>query len=326
MTRPILHHPTRRAALGMVGAAFAFPRVLAADTGDTLTGAAFGTTWQIVGPPRAALDQLTPAIDALFAEVDAQMSPYRADSTISRFNAAPTGLHAADAETRLVTARAMAMARDSDGAFDPTVGPLVAQWGFGPISGSHRPDWRGLTLDANRIGKARNGLTLDLCGIAKGRALDRAVDLLRDAGLDNLLFDLGGEFKALGQHPSGRDWHVAVQHPLAGLAPPAALRLLPDTAVATSGLRTQNYALADQTYGHIINPATATPADAGLLSVSVVAEDAMTADGWATALFAAGPEKGATLAHDQQIAALFLVRDGAGIRQIKTGAINTMLL
>lgn len=326
MTRPILHHPTRRMALGMIGAALALPRALAAGTGDTLTGQAFGTSWQIVGPPRATLEALAPDIDALFAEVDAQMSPWRSDSTISRFNASPSGVYMADSETHLVTTHALALARDSDGAFDPTVGPLVAQWGFGPITGSNRPDWRGLALDAGTIGKDRDGLTLDLCGIAKGRALDRAVDLMRDAGLNNLLFDLGGEFKALGRHPSGRNWHVAVQHPLAGLAPPAVLRLTPDAAVATSGLRTQSYVLADQTYGHIINPATTTPADAGLLSVSVVASDAMTADGWATALFAAGPDSGATLARDQRIAALFLVREGATIRQIKTGAMDRMLL
>ncbi|MBT8410945.1 MAG: FAD:protein FMN transferase, partial [Octadecabacter sp.] len=304
----------------------ALPRALAAGPGDTLSGQAFGTSWQIVGPPRTGLESLGPDINALFAEVDAQMSPYRADSTISRFNAAPSGLYAADAETRLVAARALALAQQSDGAFDPTVGPLVAQWGFGPITGSNHPDWRGLTLDAGAIGKARDALTLDLCGIAKGRALDRAVDLMRDAGLNNLLFDLGGEFKALGHHPSGRDWQVAVQHPLAGLTPPAALRMAAGTAVATSGLRTQSYVLADKTYGHIINPDTATPADAGLLSVSVVAEDAMTADGWATALFAAGPDTGVTLARDLRLAALFLVRDGATIRQIKTGAIDTMLL
>jgi thiamine biosynthesis lipoprotein len=236
------------------------------------------------------------------------------------------GWHAADAEMIFVTMRALELAKVSNGAFDPTVGPLVAKWGFGPIEGGSKPYWRGLSLRDGGIGKARDDLTLDLCGIAKGRALDLAVNLVRDSGIDNFLFDMGGELKAIGEHPSGRSWHVAVQPALVGQPAPATLKLADGWAVATSGLRTQSYELAEHTYGHIIDPVTGVPADDRLLSVSVLEKDAMIADGWATALFAAGLTGGPELAQDNSISALFLVREGAGISIVKTGAIHRSLL
>ena len=317
--------PSRRTALGLIGAALVLPKVSHAAAVSEIAGDAFGTTWRIVGPPSAELERLRSGIKALFASIDRQMSPWRSDSVISRFNAMATGSQAVDAEMIHVTASALHLARASNGAFDPTVGPLVAQWGFGPIQGGRTPDWRGLSLGVDYIAKARDDLTLDLCGIAKGRALDRAVDLAQEAGIDNLLFDLGGELKALGTHPSGRPWHVAVQHPLTG-QPAATLRLTDGQAVATSGLRAQSYELAQRRYGHIIDPTKRAPADAGLLSVTVLGADAMTADGWATVLFAAGPTAGPALARDHDLSALLIVRDGTGIRSIKTGSIETMLL
>jgi thiamine biosynthesis lipoprotein len=97
-------------------------------------------------------------------------------------------------------------------------------------------------------------------------------------------------------------------------------------AVATSGLRTQSYELVGNTYGHIIDPRTNAPANDHLLSVTVVGRDAMMADGWATALFAAGLSGGPALAQDNGISALFLVHEGAGVSTVKTGAIHWSLL
>ena len=318
--------PTRRHALGMIGAALVLPRAAHADALGGFSGAAFGTTWRLIGESRTDLEHMRPDIEALFTAIDRQMSPWRKDSEISQFNKMIAGWYPADPELSHLTKQALELARASKGAFDPTVGPLVSKWGFGPIEGGRTPDWRGLSLRAGRIGKTRDDLTLDLCGIAKGRALDRTVGLIRDAGLDNVLFDLGGELKALGRHPSGRPWHVGVQHPLVDQAAPATLLLTDEWAVATSGVRSQSYELAQRTYGHIINPATGAPADEGLLSVTVMGNDAMIADGWATALFAAGLAKGRALAHKHGVSALFLVRNGTSFRSVKTGLIETMIL
>jgi thiamine biosynthesis lipoprotein len=318
--------PTRRNALGLIGATFVLPQISQAAATRSIQGAAFGTTWQLVASHHDDLESLRADIDALFATIDQQMSPWRSDSDISQFNTMGAGWHRADAEMILVTTAALDLAKVSHGAFDPTVGPLVAQWGFGPIEGGLEPDWRGLSLGYSSIGKARGDLSLDLCGIAKGRALDLAVDLVKARGVDNFLFDLGGELKAFGQHPSGRSFQVAVQHIVAGQPAPATLRLADGLAVATSGLRTQSYELANNTYGHIIDPRMRLPANDHLFSVTVLGRDAMIADGWATALFAAGLSGGPDLAQSNNIDALFLTRDGAGIPSVKTGAIEGALL
>jgi len=207
--------PTRRNALGMIGATFVLPQIAQAAATQSIEGAAFGTTWQLVASHHDDLERLRADIDALFAIIDQQMSPWRSDSDISRFNTMGAGRHRADPEMILVTTAALDLAKASHGAFDPTVGPVVGRWGFGPILGSPTADWRGLSLGSGDIGKTHDDLTLDLCGIAKGRALDLAVDLVKARGVDNFLFDVGGELKAVGQHPAGRSFQVAVQHPAA---------------------------------------------------------------------------------------------------------------
>lgn len=322
-----LGRPTRRGVIGLgFGAAVGlWAHPARAESLDTLEGAAFGTTWSIIGPAAAELDRIRPEIERLFDEIDKQMSPWRSDSTLSRFNAAPAGIHPAETELINVAACALDLAEQSMGAFDPTVGPLVARWGFGPIAGSEVPDWRGISVSESGLSKARDGLTLDLCGIAKGRALDRAAEIAVDAGASDVLFDIGGELKAVGRHPSGRPWHVAVDAPWQGGAAPAILRLPAGMSVATSGQRYQSYGLGDRSYGHIINPASRAPADDVLRSVTVLASDAMRADGWATALFAAGPVDGPRLAQALGIAALFVVGTGAVSEQIMTGQIGKVL-
>ena len=141
--------------------------------------------------------------------------------------------------------------------------------------GTGAPGWRGIAIAPEGLTKARGDLTLDLCGIAKGWALDRAADLARAEGVTDMLLDLGGEFVALGTHPEGRDWRIAVESPLPAQPPTQALRLPPGMAVATSGVRAQSYVLNGRLYSHIIDPETRAPASGRLRSVTVAAGDAM---------------------------------------------------
>ena len=318
------HFPSRRDFMIGLGAILAAPTRLRAATPEHLAGAAFGTHWQVTGPEGAELGTLRPSLDALFQDIDSEMSPWRTDSVISHFNASASGLSVSEEMIRVAQA-ALHLARQSEGAFDPTVGPLVARWGFGPIERGGFPDWRSLSAQGSRLSKLQGDLTLDLCGIAKGRALDRAVELAKGAGLDNLLFDLGGELRALGRHPEGRDWRLAIEHPNP-LQPPAAhLHLPAGLAVATSGLSAQSYILNGRTWGHIMDPKRAEPVQGALRSVTVLASDAMTADGWATALFAAGDDAGSALARANDIAALFLYESRTTLRRVETGGIGEVL-
>ncbi|MFN3721744.1 MAG: FAD:protein FMN transferase [Paracoccaceae bacterium] len=319
------HLSSRRGFLALAGATLACPALVRAAAPDIVLGDAFGTTWRIVGATNAQLSGFRAGLERLFRSIDAEMSPWRPDSAASRFNASATGWIASP-EMIHVTQAALRLAADSHGAFDPTVGPLVARWGFGPITGDGLPDWRGVQITPDRIVKASADLTLDLCGIAKGRALDRVCDLARDFGLDSLLVDLGGELGALGRHPSGREWQVAVENPLSGQSPAAVLHLPDGMSVATSGLSAQSYTVGTRLWGHIIDPASRSPVNGRLRSVTVLAYDAMTADGWATALFAAGDDAGPALARDRDIAALFLFDDGSALRRVATGGIAEALV
>ncbi|SHL96675.1 thiamine biosynthesis lipoprotein [Paracoccus solventivorans] len=289
-------------------------------------GAAFGTGWSVslpAGTPTAALQA---HIEALLADLDLVFSPWRADSVISRFNDAGAGDMAVADEVAEVAHSALIIAESSSGHFDPTVGPLVARWGFGPIDhGEAMPGgWRGLSVANDHIAKTRPGLTLDLCGIAKGHALDRMAGLLLDAGHDDFLIDFGGELAARGRHPSGRVWQVGIEDPRPEAEGFVGMLRLDSLAVATSGDRANGYNIGPRRYSHIIDPATREPVEGALASVSVLTASAREADGWATALMAAG-EAGPELARNRDIAALFLFRDGVGLRSVATGAVEKHL-
>ena len=317
-------HPTRRRLLAMTGVALLAPTALrAAPPVRRMTGRAFGSDWSVALPAGRDGEVLRPMLESLLAGIDRQMSPWRAESEITRFNRGAGGA-AVSAETAHVAAAALDLARDSDGWFDPSVGPLVHRWGFGPIEGE-AGGWVGLRVEGARLAKDRAGLTMDLCGIAKGRALDLMAGLLADAGQGDFLIDLGGELAGRGRHPSGRAWRVAIEDPRPGATDGAGVLELDGIAVATSGSRAQGYDLGGRRYSHVIDPRRAAPAEGALASVSVLSDRAMPADGWATALMAAG-EAGPDLARRNHIAALFLFRDGAGLRRVATGGFDRHML
>ncbi|WP_299360417.1 FAD:protein FMN transferase [uncultured Paracoccus sp.] len=303
---------TRRDVLSAGLAALAAPALArAAGPVAVLAGAAFGTGWRVTLPAGRHVDVHRGAIEALLASLDAALSPWRPDSAVSRFNAAAAGGRPVPQSTLRVTRAALDIARASAGCFDPTVGPLVARWGFGPIAGDAAARWTGVRVDGGHLVKEDDGLTLDLCGIGKGHALDRMAELLVERGEADFLVDLGGELLARGRHPSGRNWTVAVEDPRAdrpdGMA--AAVLRLNGEAVATSGTRRQGYDLGGRRISHIIDPRRRAPRQGRLEQVSVVAADAMTADGWATALMAAGATEGPALARRAGINALFVLAD-----------------
>lgn len=322
-------HPlTRRGFLTSAAATLALPAVARGAAPVTrFDGTAFATGWQITLAGGAGKDaaRMLAAIRAHLAAVDREMSPWRGDSDVTRFNRAGTGPCPLPAALRHVAGAALDIAEASRGAFDPTVGPLVARWGFGPIDGEAGPGWEGLGRDAGGLVKAEAGLTLDLCGIAKGHALDGIAAILEAAGHDAFLADLGGEVFARGLHPEGRPWQVGVEDPRVDAGGMAEVLALSDMAVATSGDRENGYWLGARRYSHIIDPATEEPVAGRIASVSVIAGDAMTADGWATALMAAGGEAGPALARARGLSALFLMRDGGGLGRVTTGAFDSYL-
>ena len=293
-----------------------------------LHGPTMGTRWSVLCDADPALDQaaLQRALAAAVQQVDRQMSPWKSDSDLMRLNrAAPDEWVALPPEITTVLARALKVARDSGGAFDPTVGALVNAWGFGAArdapeaaairaatQATHRPAHQRLELDlANGRVRKHAPLQLDLCGIAKGYAVDRMADVLRRHGVAHALVALDGELRACGSQADGQPWAVALESPQIGRRAVHGVLELSDIAVATSGNYRRGFQLGDARLSHTMDGRRAAPLRSDVASVTVLAPDCMSADAWATALLVAGPGAGLAMAQRHRLEALWLVqRDG----------------
>lgn len=240
------------------------------------------------------------------ARVDSLMSTYKPDSEVSALGrAAGTGEWIPlSAETVEVLAAALDWARRSGGAFDPTVEPLMEAWGFRSDE-PRRPDpaalararalvgWEGVELDRSggRARIQRPGGKLDFGAIAKGYALDRAVAAMRGSGALAGMVDLGGNVNVFGRPLSARErWVLGVRHPRATRTLMATVTL-DSGSVSTSGDYEQLFEEGGVRYGHVMDPREGAPAR-GVVAVTAVAPDGMTADALSTLLFVLGPERG----------------------------------
>jgi FAD:protein FMN transferase len=302
-----------------------------------LSGPAMGTTYtvKIAAPPASADAALVrAAIDDVLTQIDRSMSGYRADSEVTRFNAsASTEWHDVSAELAAVVQSSLGISAASDGAFDITVAPLVAAWGFGPagepkvlptaaqiarIEATIGYRKLHVRLDPPALRKDVAGLAIDLNGIAPGFAVDQLAERLRTLRIENFMIDIGGEIRAHGRNARDEPWHIAVEHPVDTERTPYASVWLDSAAVSTSGEYRQFYERDGRRYSHTIDPHTGRTIDREPGSVVVVASTAAQADGWSTALNVLGPRDGLALATQRHLAALFIERDGAGWRSQAT--------
>jgi FAD:protein FMN transferase len=293
-----------------------------------LTGRSMGTGWQLVlvAPPSLVLAPVGARVQRVLDELERQMSHWREDSELRRFNGlSPGGWLALSPDFDSVLRRACEIAEASDGAFDPTLGEAIERWGFGPTarydSAGFQPDerpatvgaWRALRHDHAGRWQQPGGCRLDLSAIAKGHAVDAVVSALQADGHFHLLFELGGELRGEGLKPDGQPWWVALERPpdAAALSP---LRVaLAGQAVATSGDYRQRYLGADGRWlSHTLDPRTGRPVGHGLASVSVLDAKCARADAVATALFVMGLEEGWRWAERHGVAAWFVARQGLG--------------
>ncbi|KAA9009416.1 FAD:protein FMN transferase [Histidinibacterium aquaticum] len=294
----------RRRFLMLTAAALAPLPALAGTT--VMGGHAFGSYWRALVPENAGEERVQALIAGVIAKTDRLMSPWRADSEITRFNHAGSGRVSLSPETHSVLQASLSVARRTRGAFDPTVGPLVARYGFGPVREGQAGRWEDLEPLAAEGVKTRSDLTLDLCGIAKGHALDNMVAALDAGGLTDFVIELGGEVAARGRHPDGRPWQVAVD----GGGGPSLIVAPGELALATSGLGEQGYEIGGRRIGHIIDPAQGRPAEDSLRAVTVLCPTATEADGLATAFFAMGRARATELALREGIPAIFSLPGG----------------
>ena len=270
-------------------------------------GRAFGSAWRVSLDAGADIGNLGATLRRIFFEVDAEMSPFRKTSDISAFNESrSTEWQAMPPALCQVAGLALHVARLTDGAFDPTVGPIVSRFGFGPIQGKHGP-YDGIHVRKTGLRKTTEDLTLDLCGIAKGHALDRVIAEVSRQGIPNALVEVGGEVRSLGQHPDGRPWNVAISDPQSTAFRVHRIVNLRGKALATSG-HSINGVVGPISASHIVDPRQAEPAATELLSVSVLADTGTQTEALATACCAAGPVEGVAIARRLNVSALFVTR------------------
>ena len=304
----------------------------AASTNDVrrFEGETMGTTWSVnaVLPEGADGRAIERGIQSEVDRVVAQMSTYEPESDLSRFNRAPAGTwQTLPPEFFTVLRYALSLAKESNGAYDPTVGPLVNLWGFGPDKHPHEaPDaaaiaaarsrvgWSKIELDeANRRAFQPGGIYVDLSSVAKGFGVDQVARFLDRSGIRDYLVEVGGELRAHGRKPDGSPWHVGIERPGAAVGavdnPDEVQRVVSLTgkAIATSGDYRHFFASGGKFFSHHIDPRTGYPVAHRVASVSIIADDCMHADPLGTTMTVLGPEEGMAYAKRHGIAVLFIV-------------------
>ncbi len=295
-----------------------------------LSGETMGTTFNVTAIGED-LDEtaLAASVEETLAAVNAKMSNWDPNSEVSTFSASTsTDPVAVSDEFALVLAAANDVHDKTGGAFDVTLGPLIELWGFGPrkpedpvpsdadieaaLAGVGQKRLLTLDSEAGTLAKSEPGVGINLSAIAKGYGIDAVAETLRDAGIENYLVEIGGDLVSKGQNDKGETWQIGIEKPQAGSQSLQLIVSLDDRGMASSGDYKNYFEQDGVRYSHIIDPTTGRPITHRTTSVTVLAENAMMADAWATAMLALGQEKGMQLAEEHKLAVYFISRDVTG--------------
>lgn len=292
-----------------------------------LTGATMGTTYNVVAidTSRSLREaDIQSAINAALAEVNVQMSNWDSASEISRFNAQQS--------TDMVSmspalAKVMRAAEDvhlaSEGRFDTTMGPLIELWGFGAngrrfdapeaariADATARSGHRNtLEIGAGNMRKTQADSQVYLAAIGKGYGADRVGEALQSLGISDYMIEIGGDIFAAGMNPSGLPWQIGVETPQSFTRGVMQVVGISDLGMASSGDYRNYFEVDGERYSHVIDPTTGRPITHKTASATVLAENGMLADAWATAMLTLGREKGLEIAEQHNIAVMFIDRD-----------------
>ncbi len=289
----------------------------------------------------STVETVSRAVQRRLDEINERMSTYLPESSVSRFNQHP-GLDwfPVEEETARVVSLAISISRQSDGAFDITVGPLVAAWKFGAAAPgetapgdssagggeSNVPTAEAIELLLQRVGfeklevrleppalkKAVPDLEIDLSAVAKGYAVDEVARVVRELGQKSFFVEVGEEVRAEGQHPAGRPWVCGIEKPLEDQRVIDLRVPVVNRSIATSGDYRQFRMINGKRYAHTIDPRTGYPTDGDVALASIVAEDCAVADAWATAAMVLGSDRMFELARAHDLGLHMVTRDASG--------------
>jgi FAD:protein FMN transferase len=289
-----------------------------------LSGNAQGTTYHISfwSEKNTDVKAIEKSVVAEFSRLDQQLSNYRPDSAIERFNATISDQpQTVDAEIVSLIEQARSVSVASDGCYDLTIKPLFDLWGLNNEQLSPPNDAAlkatlstvGLThlerVDANHLRKHNPNLRVDLSSIGQGYSVSRIIGLLEQQGIKDYLVEIGGELQTRGQKPDGQPWRIALEKPLSGertLHKIITVTRTTPLAVMTSGTYRHYFDVNGVRYSHILDARTGKPITHHTVSVSVLHADPTQADAWSTALLCLGKDAGLAAANKAGIAALFI--------------------
>ena len=293
----------------------------------TLAGNTMGTSYRIVYLDNQERD-FKNEIDSVLVLFNQSLSTYIPDSELSVFNKNDSLVFESPYFLPVLEASKLIFEKTS-GAFDPTVGPLVNLWGFGP-EGPQLKDsinissllplvgFNNVTFNGEMVKKVKSGIYLDFSAVAKGYGVDVISDFLISKGIENMLVEIGGELIAKGVNENGELWKIGVNRPeeLGRADELYSIIALDNKGMATSGNYRNYYEVDGIKISHTIDPFTGKPVRHGLLSATVLAADCMTADALATALMVMGTENAIALQDKEKDFEIFLIyNDDAGEMQ-----------
>ena len=259
----------------------------------------FGTIYNITYQSSEDLQQ---RIEAELMKVDAEFSMFNRESTVSRINSGDSSVVRSEMFQE-VCDLAQTVNRETQGAFDITVAPLVNAWGFG-----FKHEQMPTPAQVDSLLKIRN--QMDFSAIAKGYGCDVVARLLESKGIHNYMVEIGGEVVVSGRNSKGDKWHIGITKPvddsLSVDGEMQTVLTISDKAMATSGNYRNFYYQGGRKYAHTIDPRTGYPVQHSLLSATVFADDCATADAYATSFMVLGLDgsKAVLLRHPELMAYL----------------------
>ncbi|CAO96279.1 FAD:protein FMN transferase ApbE [Erwinia tasmaniensis] len=302
----------------------------AGSEGMVLQGRTMGTIWRVslAGVDPARKKTLQNAIQQRLDDDDYQLSTWKNDSVLSRFNQyRGSEPQPVSAEMADIVTQSLRIGQQTGGAMDITIGPLVNLWGFGPDKQPMKTRTQQQIDDArkltglphlqviNRAGqsylqKDLPALYVDLSTVGEGFATDHLARLMEQEGINHYLVSVGGAVLTRGHNAEGKAWQVAIQKPTDRENAVQAIVDLQGHGISTSGSYRNYYELDGKRISHVIDPVTGRPIQHSLVSATVIATTALEADGWDTGLMVLGPERAKALALRDKLAVYLIFKQG----------------
>ncbi len=306
-----------------------------------LDGLAEGTTYHITWWADHGVDQsaLSNGINRALAQIDKEISNYRSDSDIARFNhSRSTNWQSLPADVINLLAIEQVIYHKSAGCYDPTIGPLFNLWGFRKGT-PHIPSPRQITavrreigfnhieIDAarQRVRKTIPQLAIDMNSVGEGYSIWRLAQVLEHHHIHDYIVEFGGDMLVKGRKPGHRKWRIAIARPVPGTLRPQDIITINNrdgVSINTSGTYRRFFDVHGKTYSHILDPRTGSPVTHNLVSATVFGTDPRVGDAWATAMLCMGEAKGEAVAKTAGIKVMFIQEEDGTLVSTESSALR----